>query len=132
MVFPLIIIHTYYTPFTSMSHCYRPNWILCRGIRYVIGEYLFIGWQPDDLPLFGQIQQIIIIENSHIMFLVLQHVTLGTERHYHSYVMKRSSKLTACWYSELVDYQPLQAHYSKSSCLYVTLRSHVENTNLML
>lgn len=92
------------------------------------GEYLLVGWQPYDLPIFGQIQQIITIENSHVMFLVLQHITVGTERHYHSFMIKRSSKLAACWFSELVDHQPLQAHYLKNSRLYVTLRSHVENT----
>ena len=98
------------------------------GTKYMISEFVVIGWQCDDLPVFGQIQHIAVV-NDFVLFGVALYCTLGIDRHYHSYNIIRKNEAAIYSLSELVDYQPLRAHFLTNGHLYITLRSHIENVS---
>ena len=79
------------------------------GVKYTFTEYILIGWQDDDLPAFGQIQCIVVMD-SILSFQVTNYHTFGIDQHFHSYVISRSNGVELCSLSELVDYHPFQAH----------------------
>ncbi len=106
----------------------RPKWISHMGMKYVFSEFVLIGWQNDDSPLFGQIQYIVFV-NGCVLFGVNVHCTLGIDRHYHSYVIRRSGEVAIYSLSELVDYQPFRAHRLVDGHLYITFRCHIENVS---
>ena len=91
-------------------------------------DILLIGWQADDLPSFGRVDHIVVFQD-RVMFLVLVHFTIGIERHFHSYVIRRTSESAAFWYSDLADKMPYRAHLLQNGRLYITVRSHIENTS---
>lgn len=39
-----------------------------------------MGWQDDDLPLFGYIEDILVIKN-HVMFQVIKHASSVTQNY---------------------------------------------------
>lgn len=82
-------------------------------------------WQDDDLPIFGKIQDILVI-NKKVLFSVLHHTTSGIDQHYHSFVVVRTEEVSLFWLHEIVDEQPLRAHVLFNGNLYITLRSHIE------
>ena len=98
------------------------------GIKYTFSEFVVIGWQCDDLPVFGQIQHIAVV-NDFVLFGVTLYSTLGIDRHYHSYIIIRTNEVAIYSLSDLVDYQPLRAQYLRNGHLYITLRSHIENVS---
>ena len=58
-------------------------------------DYVLIGWQEDDLPLFGLIEDILVI-NGCALFKVIKYATLKIDRHYHSFHIKKSSDQDFC------------------------------------
>ena len=120
------ILTTYLPCFPSFPHVYiRPRWIVHMGVKYTFTEYVLIGWQDDDLPAFGQIQCIVVMD-SIVLFQVTKCHTLGIDRHFHSYVISRSNGVELCSLLELVDYHPFRAH-NLNGHQYITFRSHIEN-----
>ena len=86
--------------------------------------FVIIGWQEDDLPLFGEIRDILIINFTYFL-LVKVYMTVGIDRHVHSYVIKnRRDEENILSLSELPGY-PSAVGHSVNRELYVTLRSHV-------
>ena len=87
---------------------------------------MLVGWQDDDLPMFGRIQYIVVI-NGNALFGVFVYRAYGIDHHYHSFLIEKTDVVAAYWLAELTDYQPLQAHLLKSGCVCITFRSHIEN-----
>ena len=116
--------------FTHLSNthehffCCRPKWISLASTKYSYLDYVLVGWQDDDLPLFGRIHEILVI-NSTALFQVCKYTTLGIDRHYHSFCIEKQSNTAFYWLSELVDYYPYEGHVLLNGCLYVTFRSHI-------
>ena len=90
---------------------------------------MLVGWQDDDLPIFGRIQYFVVI-NGNALFGVFVYQAYGVDRHYYSFVIDKTGEVATYWLSELADYQPLQAHLLRSGCLCITFRSHIENVNV--
>lgn len=107
-------------------HC-RPSWIISSGVKYQPQDYVIIGWQDDDLPLFGHISSIFVAQN--IAFLKINTaLTLGVDHHYHSLLIQKGNREEmVVSLSELKDIRVYNAHLLSNGCLYITLRSHVEN-----
>ena len=101
---------------------YRPNWIKYDGNTYRLAMFILIGWQDDDLPQFGEIKDIFVINSTHFL-LVRVYMTMGIDRHVHSYVIKRKNEENIKLLSELPGY-PVVGH-SLNRQLYITLRTHV-------
>lgn len=124
------LVHRYFTLAhacnVTLSIIYRPKWIVKNGSKYSYLDYVIIGWQEDDLPLFGRVEDIFVVNNNTPLFHVLKYVTLGIDRHYHSFCIKKTDAHCVCWLSELIDYHPMQAHNLSNSNLYITFRSHIE------
>lgn len=90
-------------------------------------DFVLIGWQDNDLPIFGRIQQIIIIKNI-ALFVVSIYSAYGIDRHYHSFVIKESGEVATKCLPNLAALQTFQGHI-KGAVLYITFRSFIENTN---
>ena len=120
-------MHMYFThlyPTHSHVFAYRPKWISLAGTKYSNSDYVLVGWQDNDLPLFGRINDILVI-NSAALFQVHKYETLGVDRHYHSFCIRKGSSAGLYWLSELVDSYPYQGHILLNGCLYITFRSHI-------
>ena len=124
------------TPMCPPTHCtyvfahtdrtfYRPKWVICQGTKYTETDYLLVSWQDDDLPIFGCINVIGTV-SGYVMFCLTVYQTLGIERHYHSFVVKRTIYIAIYYLSELPDYHSYQAHQLLNGHLYITFQSHVE------
>lgn len=61
----------------------RPNWVIQMGVKYMMADYVLIGWQEDDLLIFGYIQRIIVVKNTALFELAV-HKAYGIDFHYHS------------------------------------------------
>ena len=88
--------------------------------------YILVGWQDDDLPIFGRIQYIVVISGK-TLFGVFVYRAYGIDHHYHSFLIDKTGEVAMYWLTQLADYQPLQAHLLRSGCLCITFRSHIEN-----
>lgn len=109
----------------TLTLLHRPKWVTLMGSKYNRSDYVVAGWQDDDLPVFGCIQDILVLNNC-AMLEVLQYNTEGIDRHYHSYVLKNSNEKALIWLSDLIDFHPLQAHRLNNGYIYITVRSHIE------
>ena len=49
---------------------YRPKWVVLSGTKYTYLDYIIMGWQEDDLPLFGRIVDILVVNSDHVLFQV--------------------------------------------------------------
>lgn len=106
---------------------YRPKWIIKSGIKYQKPDYVIMGWQEDDLPIFGQIQDIMVTDHDEVFFELMAYDTLGIHRHYHSFVIQKSLHEAAILsISELGYHETFYAHRLINDSLYITLRSHIE------
>ena len=94
------------------------------GIKYSHFEFVIINWQEDDLPRFGLIKDILVI-NTRVMFCANKYTTLGINRHYHSFLIKRTFRNDVVWLSDLIDFCSYQGH-CLSNNLYITFRYHIE------
>lgn len=104
---------------------HRPKWIKKFGIKYQKSDFVLVGWQRDDLPIFGQLQDILVAEK--VLFKVLKYENMGIDRHYHSYTIQRTPEEVLIWFSDIVDHQIYQGHtLTSNSNTYVTLHSHIE------
>ena len=97
-----------------------------QSTRYAKSDYILVSWQDDDLPVFGQIDNIVTVSN-YVIFCVTIHQTLGIDRHYHSFLLRRTSDEAVYFLSELPYYRSYQAHLLSNHQLYITFKSHVEN-----
>ena len=96
------------------------------GTKYMIYDYVLIGWQDDDLPMFGLIQDIAVL-NNNALFVVKLYNTLGINRHYHSFVISRTTEVAIVWLSELQETAVFRAHHLSDGQLLITFRYHIEN-----
>lgn len=95
------------------------------GFKYMQSDYVLIGWQSDDLPIFGHIQYIAVV-NGLVLFGMCVYHAYGIDRHYHSFAVSNTGEVSVCLLSELVDKQTFRAHLLCNGFLYVTFRSHIE------
>ncbi len=110
----------------TIGYFYRPRWISCMSTKYMPPDYVHVGWQEDDLPIFAQIKHVAVVMGKALL-CVSEYETYGFDHHYHSYLIQRMSReLSVYWLTELVHHQPLTAHVIKNGSLCITLRSHVE------
>lgn len=118
--------HTMYcTLFKKMLiTIYRPTWLSYSGCKYTASYYVLVGWQDNDLPIFGKIKFIAVIEDK-VLFCVHEYHTEGLDRHYHSFVLGRESKECVYWLSEIPSCRPFIGH-RVSNYSYITFHSHVE------
>lgn len=103
----------------------RLKWIIQQSTKYSKSDYLLVSWQDDDLPIFGRVDDIVIVSD-YCMFCVNVYFTLGIDRHYHSFSLKRTPNIAVYFLSELPDYHAYQAHSLSNGQLYITFKSYVE------
>ena len=83
-----------------------------------------MGWQDNDLPQFGRIQELMMVSHVPIAAITL-YVTLGIDRHYHSYAVSCTSQVKTIGIEKLEGYPPVIGHYTGSQSQYIVVRSCV-------
>lgn len=99
---------------------FRPAWININGIRYKCNN-AFLLLETDGMdPVFGHLDDILVVGGSFVVYCVSLCITLYFEDHYHSYVIEVTSVkklLSALW-----DHNVYHAHQGQDKKLYVTLK----------
>ena len=95
------------------------------GVKYSLNDFVIIGWEENDLPSFGQIMEILSIQETTFLRL-RKYKTFGIVMHYHSFSIKKTDDDTVLLLQNIRDHQVYQGHRKECSCLYITVRSHVE------
>ena len=109
-------------------HSCRPKWVKCNGEVYRSSAFLLTGWQEDNLPAFSSIQDIIVVDKN-LFLIVCKFTTVRIDRHFHSFVVSKVGAQQLTTLDQLVDTHPLYGHYVRgNSLVYITMRSHVQNT----
>lgn len=105
----------------------RPKWINFIGVKYSLNEFVIMGWEMNDLPVFGEIVEIVCIPYN--AFLRLRKcLTIGIVRHYHSFSVKKTNDERLVLLQNIKDHQIYQGHdcVRKPNYLYILVRSLVE------
>ena len=121
-------VHVHTTCITCTFAHNRPTWIRLNGMKYQNTDYIICGWQDDDLPKFGSISTIFVVNNI-AFFKVATSTTVGIDRHYHSYLVRchqNHCEETVVCATTLIDHQPYRSHLLSNGSLYISIRSHVE------
>ena len=108
----IILCHTHLTHMFILTLTYhRMTWIKLNGIKYQQQDYVIISWQDDDdLPIFGHIISIFVVQNT-AFFKIQMFVTLGIDRHYHSFVIHEGDeKEVVVCLTELMDTSVYNSH----------------------
>jgi hypothetical protein len=103
---------------------HRPNWIKVCGNTYRLSEFLVVGWQDNDLPEFGKIEQLMMVSHVPIAALTL-YDTQGIDRHYHSYAVSSTSQVKIIGIEQFEGYPPVIGHYINSQSQYIVVRTCV-------
>ena len=107
---------------------YRPKWMKHQSTVYRPAEFVLTGWQDDGLPEFSKIDALLSLQN--VAFLsVIRYVTVGVNRHYHSYVLAPTyQKCILPLTQENINLHPPVNVRVFSTGVYLTLRYHIVNT----
>lgn len=106
----------------------RPNWIGVYGERYYRNEFVLVGFQDDDLPAFGKINDIVVASGTIPLLAVNLYKTVGINSHIAAYQILRTNHRSTVLLSSLTNKHILYSHpYIGDNNTYITLRSHVPN-----
>ena len=82
-------------------------------------DFVLISWQETDLPIFGQIQDIFVINGLALLVVTLYH---ACDYHFHSYLIEGTGETATKLLSSLAAFQTFRSHL-KSGSLLITFRS---------
>lgn len=98
----------------------RPAWVRINGILYKANN-AFLIVDTDGLdPVFGQLNDILVINNSVAVFQLFKCITLFFDGHYHSYAINVTSEQSL--YTELLCCEVYHAHTLCNGHSYISLR----------
>ena len=92
-------------------------------MKYAEQDFVLIGWQADDLPVFAKIETIVVI-GKEAFFIVNRYPAFGISHHYHSYCVKKTDELIAVWLEEQAS-TVFRCHLRDRQYL-ITFRYHIE------
>ncbi len=91
-------------------HTHRLNWVEVVGTRYQSPAIVVVCFQSD-VPVFGQIQEIVGIADKFCLVLKLMKAVVFNS-HFHAYEIVPTSVLHVCEVTSLADYHPLWLYQS--------------------
>ena len=101
----------------------RVKWIHYKGNTYRLVGFVVFDWQQDDLPKFGQINDIYVVESLCILLLT-SYRTVGIDRHFHSYIIENEHCEVPILLKDLPGHPTIFAH-SLNNDLHICLHSHI-------
>ena len=105
---------------------YRVKWIKLFGEEYHESNFVLLGKQENDLPLFGKIKDIMIINGSSALFQVEEYFTVGLNNHLLCHAIVSTHSFKTLIVSHLVDKYPYSAHCCIGDAnLYISMLSDV-------
>ena len=109
----------------SLYNFCSSNWFKIHGEEYHHGDYILIGKQTDDLPVFAKITDLMVIVDYPIAEVNICR-TVGLVNHLMSYMIILSLEFCCVSIVSLVECHPYSAHTFDDGNLYITLQSRVE------
>ncbi len=104
---------------------FRPNWMKIYGQEYHRLCYLQVGWQDNDLPLFGKVLDVVVISRTPLVSVQV-HCTEGINLHIQTYQIVPIGETKLLLLSRLHNKVVYYAHiFSGNRKLYITMRSMV-------
>ena len=79
------------------------------GTEYKLGAVVFLGAEQDyELPEFGSISKIAVLQSGKIFFCIKKFTTLENDNHFHTYKVRRemNSSTTFLQQEQLATYLP--------------------------
>lgn len=123
-VLDLLVTNTYYynlcnNYFLKSTICW-PAWVKVDGIVYKISNaYLVLDTDGLD-PVFGRLDDILVINSSVVAFSVAKCKTLYFDEHYHSYAIRVTSEQLL--YNKLLCWNVYHLHTVCNGCSYISLK----------
>lgn len=110
-------------------YMYRPTWIKIYGEEYHRDDFVHLGWQHNDLPMFGKILDIFIVGGFPFL-LVEKYKSMGINGHILAYLIQHTYVTNCVYIAHLLYKTVFCAHsYIEDGQLYVVLKSHLEIQN---
>ena len=94
------------------------------GNTYSLSSFVLVSFQEDDLPQFGKIELLIVVEQEAFAPLIL-YTTEGIDSHYHCFVITCSNEKKLIFIKDLNGSLPLYGHSYGSNIKCVVLRQSI-------
>ena len=100
------------------------KWVSLSGVKYTKLDYVLVGWQDDDMPKFGRVDDILVVKGQAFFTVSVYHA-FGIDLHYHSYCIQDTSSCEVILVSQIQSLCPntFRAHEYSNGHLYITSRS---------
>ena len=115
----LNLLAPYVSQETAVSH---PAWINVHGIHYECNNAFLVLKVDGTYPVFGRLDNILVIGGSFVVYCLSMCTTLYFEDHYHAYAIKVTLTKKLATLSALQDHNVYHAHKLKDKELYITLK----------
>lgn len=105
----------------EQTSVFRPKWICKLSTMYKEKSFIIIGSDGLD-PVFGRIEDILVIAGDYVLFVVVVFNVLYFESHYHAYALSITSNKKVVSLSNLSDYNVYHSHKMSDGLSYITLK----------
>ena len=110
-----------YPELCDSSTVFRPRWVCKQSTTYKADAFVIV--QSDGLdPIFGQINEILVIGGDSVIFGVSVCKVLYFDDHYHAYVISVTPCRTVVSLSALLDHNVYHAHKLSDGLSYISLK----------
>ena len=100
----------------------RPAWVKMNGILYKANNaFLIVGTDGLD-PVFGQLSNILVINNSVVVLQLFKCETLFFDSHYHAYTIKVTAEQSLYMDRDLLCYDVYHSHTLCNRYSYISLK----------
>ena len=107
---------------------YRPNWISVHGEKFFRSEFVITGFQSDDLPLFGKVEDILVVSSTIPLLAVKMYRTEGIHMHIDGYQIFPTNETTIILLSILTHKLSFCSHtFIGDKFSYIVFQSNIFN-----
>jgi hypothetical protein len=116
-------LHKIVPELSQEASVFRPTWVKYHGIKYQCNNaYLIVGSDGLD-PLFGHLNDILVVGGDMVIFDTLLCKVLYFDSHFHAYVIFITSQRSL--FSTLLDHNVYHGHRLDDGSTYITLKYHI-------
>jgi len=111
--------------FNSVESIVKCPWVSIKGTKYKPKLVLTLDMYENDLPIFGIIEDIVLFNDTLVIFKCKRINTVIFDNHVFSYEIKLDDKCTFVYHHALLSYIPNNISVLPNGRSYVTLRSSI-------
>jgi len=111
--------------FNSVESIVKCPWVSIKGTKYKPKLVLTLDLYENDLPIFGIIEDIVLFNDTLVIFKCKRTNTVMFDEHVMSYEVKLDNDYTFVYHDALLSYIPNNISVLPNGLSYVTLRSSI-------